>query len=44
MIGLFLAFSLLVELLGAAFFLFPLMEPNFSLPSRPFSIEAMRSA
>src|ERR1700720_1278708 len=43
-IGLFLAFSLFVELLGASFFFFPLVDANFSLPSRPFSTDATRSA
>lgn len=32
------------ELLGAALFLLPMSEPYFSRPSRPFSIDAMRSA
>lgn len=44
MIGLFLAFSRFVELLGVSFFCLPLFDPNFSRPSRPFWIDAMRSA
>ena len=44
MIGLFLAFSLLVELLGVSFIFFPLKLPNFSLPSRPFLILSILSS
>lgn len=44
MTGLFLAFSLFVELLGVPLFFFPLSDPYFSRPSRPFSMDAMRSA
>ncbi len=44
MSGLLRAFSRFVVLLGIALFLLPLSEPNFSRPSRPFSIDAMRSA
>lgn len=42
--GLLRAFSRFVELLGFSFFFFPLSDPYFSRPSRPFSMEAMRSA
>ena len=41
MIGLFLAFSRFVELL---FPFFPFALPNFSLPSRPFLIDSIRSS
>lgn len=44
MIGLFLAFSRLVELLGASLRFLPLKLPNFSRPSRPFLMLSIRSS
>lgn len=44
MIGLFLAFSRFVELLATSLLTLPLFDLNFSRPSLPFCIDAMRSA